>query len=321
MVKLMLAWVVYQTVENGGAKWDDPITVSAKASKIGGSQVYLREGETFSLQELLRAVLIQSANDAAVAIAEHIGGTSEGFVDLMNQEAKSIGMVNATFHFPHGLPPAQDQEPDMVSAADFSRLAQNLIKHHPEILDITGLQSADFRNGEFKMTSHNHLIRSFSGCDGLKTGFYGEAGFSITATAQKNGMRMIAVVMGCDGRKERDNEAARLLGKGFAQYRSMKVLAKGTQLDLAVPVAGGDPAYVRVVAGADAFATIRNGFESKVEKQYDLCSNLQAPVSANTECGTVALLLDGKEINRVPAVLQQDVGKASVFQRAMGLIK
>lgn len=321
MVKLMLAWVVYHTVDNGGAKWDDPVTVSAKASKIGGSQVYLKEDEQFTLQDLLQAVLIQSANDAAMAIAEHIGGSSEGFVDIMNQEAKNLGMTSAVFRFPHGLPPGKDQEPDLVSAADFARLAHALISKYPQVLDTTKLESCDFRDGTFKMNSHNHLLKSFAGCDGLKTGYYTEAGFSITATAQRNGRRMIAVVMGCQGRKERDTEAARLLGKGFAQYRSVKLIEKGSQLGIAASVPNGTPEYVPIVAGADAFATIKSGQESKVEKKFDLCTNLQPPVEAGTECGTVALMLDGRELGRIPAQVQSPVGKASVFQRAIGLIK
>ena len=321
MVKLMVAWVVYKTVENGGAKLDDLVTVSARASKTGGSQVYLREGEQFALNELLRAVLIQSANDAAVAISEHIGGSSEGFVDMMNQEAKSLGMTSAVFRFPHGLPPAQDQLPDLVSARDFARLGQALVRKYPQVLEVTGIESADFRDGAFKMTSHNHLIGSFSGCDGLKTGYYSEAGFSITATAQKNGMRMIAVVMGCDGRKERDKEAARLLGKGFAQYRSVKLIEKGAQLGAAVPVVNGGVGSIAAVAGADAFVTVKIGEESKVEKRFELCSGLQAPVEANTPCGSVALVLNDRELGRIPVVVVEPVAQASMFQRVIGYVK
>lgn len=139
-------------------------------SKMGGSQVFLKEGERFAIDDLLNALLIQSANDAGMAIAEHVGGSEEGFVAMMNSEAKSLGITQSEFHSPHGLP-SSGEKPNLVSARDFGILASALIKQFPEILTRTSLMETTFRNGEFKMTSHNHLLKNYPGCDGLKTGY------------------------------------------------------------------------------------------------------------------------------------------------------
>jgi serine-type D-Ala-D-Ala carboxypeptidase (penicillin-binding protein 5/6) len=170
--------------------------------------------------------MVQSANDAAFAIAEHIGGSVEGFVEMMNREAKGLGMNNSEFHSPHGLPPDKGGLPDKVSAHDFGILSKALIEHYPQSLALTKTVSADFRDGKFKMSNHNHLLKSFPGCDGIKTGFYRVAGFSISTTAERNGSRVIAVVMGCRDRKKRDAEAARLMATGFAQVAERKAIKK-----------------------------------------------------------------------------------------------
>lgn len=215
MVKLMLTWVVFHQIESGHLHFEDKVKASARASKIGGSQVYLKENEEFTVEELLKAVLIQSANDAAVALAEHIGGNVEGFVEMMNTEAKKLGMQNSTFYFPHGLPPSKGQKPDLVSADDFGILSRNLIKKYPKILEFTSKDVDTFRAGSFEMRTHNHLLHDFAGCDGLKTGYYSEAGYSISATAKRNDKRLIAVVMNCPTRRGRDEEVKKLFAKGF----------------------------------------------------------------------------------------------------------
>ena len=163
MVKIMLAYVTLKKLKEGVVKLDDPITVSGTASKVGGSQVFLKQGEQFRLDQLLEAVLVQSANDAATAIAEHIGGTRDGFVEMMNAEAKALGMNESTFYTPHGLPPAKDQKPDLVSAHDFALLSRTVIKNYPEILVYTSKVESPFREGAFNMTNHNHLLRHYQG--------------------------------------------------------------------------------------------------------------------------------------------------------------
>jgi D-alanyl-D-alanine carboxypeptidase (penicillin-binding protein 5/6) len=214
VLKLMDLYVILDRIEQGALKLDEMVQVTAEAAKTGGSQVYLDPKEQFPVEDLLYALMVQSANDAAVALATHIAGSKEGFIALMNQKAQELGMKNSKFHSVHGLPPSEGQEPDVTTARDMALLCRALAKR-PEALKYTSTQSKGFREDKFMMHNHNKLLGQVAGCDGLKTGYYQAAGFSIAATAQKGGVRMIALVMGSQDRKVRDAKAIELLAKGF----------------------------------------------------------------------------------------------------------
>jgi D-alanyl-D-alanine carboxypeptidase (penicillin-binding protein 5/6) len=214
VLKLMDLYVILDRIEQGALKLDEMVQVTAEAAKTGGSQVYLDPKEQFPVEELLYALMVQSANDAAVALATHIAGSKEGFIALMNQKAQELGMKNSKFHSVHGLPPSEGQEPDVTTARDMALLCRALAKR-PEALKYTSTQSKGFREDKFMMRNHNKLLGQVAGCDGFKTGYYQAAGFSIAATAQKGGVRMIALVMGSKDRKVRDAKAIELLAKGF----------------------------------------------------------------------------------------------------------
>jgi len=216
VIKLMDMMVVLDRLASGQLSLSNSVTVTAEASKVGGSQVYLAEKESFSLEDLMYALMVQSANDSAMAIALHVGGTAGGFVDMMNRKAEELGMTNTQFHSVHGLPPAAGQKSDTSTARDLAVLARALISQHPDILKYTATQVRPFRDGKFIMRNHNHLLTSVSGCDGMKTGFITAGGFSMVATAQRGGRRVIAVVLGSRDRKVRDAAAAELISKGFA---------------------------------------------------------------------------------------------------------
>lgn len=218
VLKLMDLLVVLEKLKEGYIKLDDKITVNAEAAKIGGSQVYLKEGEVFTIEELLYALLVQSANDAATALAIHIAGSKEGFIELMNEKAREIGMTNTVFNSIHGLPPGKGQEPDITTAKDIAILCRELLQHS-ETLTYTSVFKKGFRNDTFIMQNHNHLLTSFDGCDGLKTGYYTKAGYSIAATAKRKEARVIAVVLGSVNKKIRDRKAAELLSKGFMNLK------------------------------------------------------------------------------------------------------
>jgi D-alanyl-D-alanine carboxypeptidase (penicillin-binding protein 5/6) len=183
---------------------------------MGGSQVYLDPKEQFSVEDLLYALIIQSANDAAVALAVHVAGSKDAFVSLMNEKAAALGMNSTTFYSVHGLPPSEGQLPDQTTARDLAILARELSKN-PEVFKYTSTRERDFRNGEFIMRTHNKLLASVDGCDGFKTGYFKAAGFSIVATAKRSGVRIIAVVLGSIDRKVRDAKTAELLAIGFAK--------------------------------------------------------------------------------------------------------
>lgn len=265
MIKLMNLLVILDAVKAGHISLSDPVTVSAKVSRMGGSQVYLKEKEVFPVDELIYAMMVQSANDAALALAEHYAGGMEGFVDLMNKKAGEIGMKNSEFHSVHGLPPGKGQLPDVTTARDMALLSRELLKY-PEALKYTSTEVREFRpdaTEPFIMRTHNHLLKDFEGCDGLKTGYFSAAGFSIAATAKKNNIRAIAVVMGSPSSKERDKNARMLLSKGLMDLlqnqpaeASAPAVAAEEPIDeeSAAEKAEAEAPEVEVEAGAEAEA-------------------------------------------------------------------
>jgi serine-type D-Ala-D-Ala carboxypeptidase (penicillin-binding protein 5/6) len=219
VLKLMDLLIILEKIEQRQLSLQDQVPVSAKAAGTGGSQVWLAEKESFTVDEMLYALMVQSANDAAVALAEKVAGTTEAFVELMNKQAKQLGMTSTVFHSVHGLPPGAGQEHDVTTARDLSLLCRELLKRK-DTLRYTSTRERTFRpNAGAKaviMRTHDHLLAQVDGCDGLKTGYIAQAGFSIAVTALRHGQRVIAVVLDSMDRKVRDAKAAELLAKGFA---------------------------------------------------------------------------------------------------------
>jgi serine-type D-Ala-D-Ala carboxypeptidase (penicillin-binding protein 5/6) len=215
VLKLMDLLVILEQLEQGKLKLDEMVQVTKEAAHMGGSQVYLDPKEQFSVEDLLYALAVQSANDAAVVLATHVAGSTEGFVAMMNRRAKELGMKDTHFYSVHGLPPAKGQKPDETTARDLALLGRELAKR-PAIFEYTGTKERPFRGGKFILRNHNHLLGRVNGCDGFKTGYFENAGFSIVATAKRRGVRIIAIVMGSKDRKIRDAKAAEFLAKGFS---------------------------------------------------------------------------------------------------------
>ena len=219
ITKLMVLLVILDAVEAHHLTLGEPVRVTAKASKIGGSQVYLKENEVFSVDELLYALIIQSANDAATALAIHYAGSKDAFVELMNKRAQEIGMKDTVFRSVHGLPPSRGQLPDVSSPRDIAKLCRELLKK-PSALKYTSTRQRLLRADTaepFMMMSHNRLLKNTEGCDGLKTGYFRAAGYSIAATASKKDQRVIAVVFGAVNRRVRDANAKKMLTKGLTE--------------------------------------------------------------------------------------------------------
>ena len=218
MLKLMDMLIIMEKIEQKQISLQDPVPVSAKASHIGGSRVWLAEKEVFTLDEMLYALMVQSANDVATALAEKLAGSTDAFVELMNQRAQQLGMTSTVFHSVHGLPPTAGHEHDVTTARDFALLCRELLKH-PDTLRYTATRERAFRPNDPKhmvlMRTHNHLLGAVEGVDGLKTGYTTEAGYSIAVTAKRNGHRVIAIVLGSTDRKVRDEKATELVAKGF----------------------------------------------------------------------------------------------------------
>jgi serine-type D-Ala-D-Ala carboxypeptidase (penicillin-binding protein 5/6) len=242
VLKLMDLLIILDRIQHRQLSFQDQATVSARAAKTGGSQVWLAEKEVFTVDELLYALMVQSANDAAVALAEKVAGSTEAFVELMNQRAQQLGMASTQFHSVHGLPPGRGQQPDVTTPRDLSVLCRELLKYQ-DTLRYTATRERTFRPDAGKKTvvmrTHNHLMAQVEGCDGFKTGFFTQAGFSLAATATRNGQRVIAIVLGSTDRKVRDAKAASLLAKGFLALQSPP--PKPASPTVAWPVQGARP--------------------------------------------------------------------------------
>lgn len=246
VLKLMNLLIILEKINTGAMRLDEKIIISGEVSKIGGSQVYLKENEIFTVDELLYAFMVQSANDAATALAIQAAGSKEGFVALMNQRAGELGMKSTEFHSIHGLPPAKDQLPDVTTARDLARLARELLKY-PDCLRYTSCRERGFRDNKFIMRNHNRLLWTYPGCDGFKTGYFAKAGYSIAATAKRENNRVIAIVLGSASKKLRDNKTAELLTKGFAMVPKKPVIAPATTNVTEQPVKQEEPRRGRAI--------------------------------------------------------------------------
>lgn len=219
LVKMMLMLLIVEHVQDGVIDWGDSVVVSAAASRMGGSQVYLKQGEVFTLEELMKAVTIGSANDASYAVGEYVAGSVEKFVQMMNERAHQLGMHDTRYTNVHGLPAGKGKKDNVTSAFDCAVLARELLKH-PKIFEWTSAEKTTFRNGTLTLRNTNSLIGSYPGADGLKTGYISSCGFNIVATAEREGRRFIAVVLGSPASKLRFGEAKRLLTHGFSTIAS-----------------------------------------------------------------------------------------------------
>jgi serine-type D-Ala-D-Ala carboxypeptidase (penicillin-binding protein 5/6) len=314
VVKLMLACIVMEKVSRGALKVTDAITASAEATRIGGSQVYLKEGETFTLEEMMKAVLVASANDAAYAIAEHVAGTAEEFVRLMNEKAKTLGMVDTEFHSVHGLPPSKGEQEDLSSCSDLSILARELLKY-PKVLEWTSLRSEGFRDGKFIMNNHNKLLARMAGVDGLKTGYYRETGYNIVVSAYRNDLRIIVVVMGSPRARTRDDFALVKLKKTFAQYRALPVVTKGEVIDRDVVLSDGKYRKIKGIAGTSFLYPIAADKKGTIKKEPVFPKKIKGEVKEGQKLGDLVITLDGEVIGKIDIVSPVYVPKANLFTR------
>lgn len=314
LTKMMVMLIVMERVHEGSISLTDKVVASAQAQQMGGSQVFLAVGEVFTLEELMKAVAIHSANDAAVAVAEYVAGTVEAFVDMMNHRARQLGMTETIFHSAHGLPPGPTQGGDVTSAWDLAILARRLVGY-PQILRWCGTEEEGFRGGKFILTNTNKLVKHFRGLDGLKTGYHQMAGFNIVATASRQGLRFIAVVLGAPTGQVRFSEAARILNRGFNHYRKIIAIKGGTQLEERIQVIEGAMGALRPVVSRDAMILIRRGEEKKIKVEPRLVSSVRAPVPKDEKVGVIRILVDGTVRSEIPAIVAEEIPRASLFWR------
>ncbi len=314
LTKMMLMLLVMEKIKQGAISLKDPVEASALASKIGGSQVYLKQGEVFSLEDMMKAIVVHSANDACEAVAERIAGNVEGFVAMMNQRAKELGLKDTKYFNVHGLPPDKGQESDMTSAYDLAVLARELVKY-PEILKWASIVKTDFRGGSFILENTNHLIGRFPGADGLKTGSYHEAGFNLVATAQRDGLRLISVTLGSPSNKVRFSESARLLSMGFNDYKMLTVMQAGQGVSQAIRIKGGKMSSLHPVLLVPARILLKRSEEKEVKSEIHLSNSVWAPLKKDQSVGELIVTLDGKPAAKFNLVSGQDVQRSNFVKR------
>jgi D-alanyl-D-alanine carboxypeptidase (penicillin-binding protein 5/6) len=314
ITKLMVACIVMEKLATGGVKLADQIIVSKNASNIGGSQVYLKEGETFTLEELMKAMMIHSANDAAYAISEHVAGGIEEMVHLMNEKAKILNLKNTEFHGVHGLPPEKGGKEDLVSCQDLATLAREILKY-PKIIEWTGTVTDSFRNGKFVLSNTNKLLTKLPGTDGLKTGYYRESGFNIVATAKKEEIRFIAVVMGSPSGKIRDNVAMEKLKKAFSQYKMISIVKKGEVIDKDVFLVDGKYKKLKGVTEKDFQYPMLVDKKSALKREVLLPEKVKGEIREKQKLGEIVVRLDDQIIGKVDIISPVYVPKANLFTR------
>lgn len=308
MTKMMTLLLTVEEVYDRDIKWQDPVRVSAEASVLGGSQVYLRHNEVFSVAELAAATMVHSANDAAQALAEKIGGSREAFVVMMNDRAQELGLKNTTYVSPHGLPQGAGQPNDVMSPEDLARLGWELMKY-PNMRDWAMRKTMPFRNGTFTMYNPNRLVRNdFPGIIGIKTGYHDAAGFCVTAAARRDGMTVIAVVMGAPSSRALETATGRLINEAFAQWDFVEPVKKGQPIQGEVPIVDGAVDTVPVLAGASARFVVRESDEPKFDMRV-AGINAKAPIEKGARVGTIVLSRDGQPVASIPAVAATSVDK------------
>ncbi len=309
MIKLMEMLMVTEGLE--AHKWtlDTPIMATRHAQAMGGTQVYLEAGETHSLGELMQAVAVASANDAAMAVAEGLWGSADAYIAAINKRARELGMKNSLFHSVHGLPPSDGKSFDRTTARDMSILAQHCVQK-PQILKWTSLHSLRFRPEDAVKFNTNKLLFRMADCDGLKTGYIYAAGFCVTATAKRNGIRLIVVVMGADNSNSRFALAQRLLEEGFKKMRRIRYLARGQAVNPPVPVRNCEKEEINLVAARDAWVAVPESEKYHLTLHAQLPDVLNVPVAKGTVVGEAQVLLHDRVLDRVPLVVPRQLNTA-----------
>ena len=316
VTKIMTLLLTMDAVDSGALAYDDVVTVSANAAGMGGSQVFLAEGEQITVEELLKCVCVSSGNDAAVALAEKVAGVTELFVEQMNNRARGLGMDDTHFVNPTGL----TAEGHVTSAHDIALMSRELLTKHPDIRGFATIWTDSIRGGTFDLANTNKLIRRYDGATGLKTGYTASAGYCISATAEREGMELIAVVMKGETADKRNADAKALLNYGFSAYAL--VSAAPEEPLPALPVTMGETDSVSLTLPPDALtAVVEKAQAAALERRIDLPESLPAPVRQGQQVGTLTLCSGDTELMTVPILAAEDAAGRSWGRMFTDLLK
>lgn len=314
VTKIMTLLLTFEALKNNSISLDQVVSVSSHATSMGGSQIWLEENERITVNDLIKAVAVVSANDCAVALAELLAGSESAFVERMNLRAAELGMKDTTFFNCTGLP----AEGHLTTAHDIALMSRELIFHHPEIRDYTTIWMDTLRNGEFQLSNTNKLIHSYEGATGLKTGFTDSALYCLSATAERSGMELIAVVMHADTSAHRFESAQTLLNWGFANYTLNTI--KPEEAIPPVPVILGTSDAVQPILAEEPTVLLQKGQAGTMSQAFSLPPSVAAPVKAGDTLGTFSMTIDGNETVEIPLVAATDVPRLSftdIFMRML----
>ena len=315
LTKMMTAYIAEREITEGRLSFDDQVPVSVKAWKTGGSRMFIREGTEVRLEDLLRGIIIQSGNDASVAVAEYIAGSEDVFADVMNQTAISLGMTNTQFKNATGLP----EDGHYTTAKDLSVLAARIIQDFPDTYPI--YQEKNFTYNGIKQANRNSLLFRDPSVDGLKTGHTEEAGYCLVASAERDGFRLISVVMGTASEKAREQETTKLLQYGFRYFSGKTVFAAGEPLpESARKVWFGEMESVDLAPTEPLYVTLPLGRESAIQATLDAPDTLDAPLEAGAVVGTVKIMLGERVLAESPVAVAEAVPEGGLFKRLMDFV-
>jgi len=310
MTKMMSMLLILENIEKGVINWDDIVTVSSNASSMGGSQILLETNEQMSVSDLFKGIAVASGNDAVVAMAEKIAGTEEEFVNMMNKRANELGLTDTNFKNCHGL----DDANHYSSAADMAKIAMELVKHE-KLFEYTSIYEDYLREGtdrKFWLVNTNKLVRFYSGADGLKTGYTGEAGFCLTATAKRNGMRVIAVVMGEPDSKTRTSDVSSMLDYAFAQYETETFLSTDSILDT-ININKGKKEFVNIVPKENV-TILNKKTDNKKNATYNLeMYDMKLPLKKGDTVGKLSVYVDDNLYRDIDVTVSDDIEKADIL--------
>ena len=317
VTKVMTLLLIMEAIDSGAIGWQDKVTASETAAAKGGSQIFLKVGETMSVEDLVKSIAVSSANDCACAMAEHLAGSEQAFVEKMNAKAKELGMADTNFVNCTGLDDDPEAANHKTSAHDIALMSRALLKDHPDIKKYTTIWMDTVRNGQFGLSNTNKLVRFYPGATGLKTGFTSAAGYCLSASAQREGMELVAVVMGCETSAKRFAACKSLLDHGFANYALVTPELPGTQT---VPVKLGTEKSVNGVLGQQGPMLIDKSQRNSVTTEVELLPEVAAPVSRGQALGTLTVKSGEQILMRLPITAEKPVMKmswGSLFVKAL----
>ena len=315
VTKVMSILLIMEAIDEGRISLNDSVPCSENAASMGGSQIWLDPRETLTVDQMLKAICVASANDCVVAMAEYIGGSEEGFVQMMNDKAKELGMKDTTFKNCHGL----DEDGHVTSSFDIALMSKELLNNHPQITQYTTIWTDSLRDGKSELTNTNKLIRSYKGATGLKTGSTGLALYNLSASATRDDLSLIAVIMKAPSTKVRFAEAQKLLDYGFNTF-SFKQFGKKDEVVKTVNVTKGVRSSVDAILSGNSGTLIEKGKDKNIEQNLTLDENISAPITAGQKLGEVSFSLDGQTLSTVDIVAKNDVEKINLFTMSKKVI-